>query len=116
MCDLNGFTSTELDNMTKEQLIGEALKNVRITSTTLAHDEKGNAVRLDETTTDPYGALLNRRSVEWSYFKTGGEVNEIVVTSMDAKGKIESQYKVKHYRTGRQPELVEIVSAKPIER
>ena len=101
--DLTTLSPAQLNKMLKADIIAEILDGVTRSSATLDQDDKGNAVRMEETTTDAYGKLLGTRIVEWTYYP-GGEVDEITVT--DDKERVV----VKHYTDGKQP----IAIKKPI--
>ena len=106
-------TLVELTALTKEELIEMILEGETETVSVATHCEDGQLESLARTTLDAYGEVISKHRIEWTYYITGSEVNEIFLTSMDAEGKVERQQKVKHYRTGRQPVLTEI--AVPIE-
>jgi hypothetical protein len=104
MCELADKTPAELNAMTKVDIIAEILEGVRRRSRTKEEDERGNAVRMDETITDAYGELVGTREILWTYYNTG-EVNVITVRERDDKGKLLGGYVVKHYTDGKQPKL-----------
>lgn len=96
MCQLADKTPSELNAMTKADIIAEILDGVTRSSRAFEHDAKGNPICMEETTTDAYGEVLGIRIIDWAYYATG-EVDEITIT--DDKERLV----VKHYTDGRQP-------------
>lgn len=101
--DLAILSPAQLNKMLKADIIAEILDGVTRSSRAFEHDAKGNTVRMEETTTDAYGKVLDTRITDWTYYPTG-EVDEITVT--DDKERLV----VKHFTDGKQP----IAVKKPI--
>jgi len=104
MCNLAELSPSEVNKLTKADIIAEIFKDVRRSSASREEDEHGNAVRQEETITDAYGTVVGTREILWTYYKTG-EVNVITVRDFDASHKLLGGYTVKHYRGEQQPRL-----------
>lgn len=59
------------------------------------------------TLKDSYGTLLNLRIEEYTYYSIGG-INEIRQKVYDSKDTLMSDRKIKHYRDGRRPTIMNI--------
>jgi hypothetical protein len=102
MCMLPNLTLTELNSMTKAQLVSAAVKDVRHVTTDLIQDPDLGNTQLDEITKDAYGTVLSKRTIVWSYYPTQ-EIQEITVTEKDPEDKTTEEYIITHYLDGRQP-------------
>ena len=58
-----------------------------------------------ETIKDSKGAVISSRVAKYSYFDSG-EIDEIEQTEFDADGNKTKSKKIKHFKDGRQPEII----------
>ena len=105
--DLTELTPTELDKLTKDQLIAHILEGQTYSDVNLAKDKDGNNVELTEVVKDAWGKEVSSKTVRWTYYPSG-EVDEITVT--DDKERLV----VKHYTDGEQPTVTKKL-IKPVE-
>lgn len=105
MCKLDQMTPDQLNAMTKADLIAGILQDVRNATAANEYDAKGNLTSQVQTITDAYDSLIGTVTMEPTYYASG-ELNTITVTERDSDGKVSGGYQVKHYRDGRQPELL----------
>jgi hypothetical protein len=104
------WITNKLENMTKREIIELLLDIYSMErNPTVVYGPDGQITSLEAIEEDAEGVKIGSRLITWTYYKTGSEVNEIIVTWMDVEGSITRQYKIKHYRTGRQPVLTDIV-------
>ena len=106
MCELSNLSLSELNAMTKTQLIAKAVADRRETILELDERDERGQLRQSVKILDGYGNLTGRQEISWTYHDTG-EVNEITVTEEDALGKMIGGYIVKH-PLGDQPTLTKL--------
>ena len=109
IADLETATQSlqDWDKLTKAKLKELCYQGETTTERTMTRDDKtGDNGVLTEVCRDLLtNAVVSRRVTRWTYFPTG-EIDEIAVTEFDAQGKETKRPTIKHYRDGRQPELV----------
>jgi len=106
MCQLSEMTPTQLNAMTKGQLIAAALDGVeKSVPSQIEYDEQGRPARHVQAVTDAYGVAKRSTEVLHSYYPTG-ETDIITVRELDALGKVSGGHRVKHYKDQRPPELL----------
>lgn len=101
-------TLTELNAMTKAQLIASIVEGVTETIPVATRLEDGRLLSIEETTKDAYGVVLGSRKMDYTYYEDHPDkpVDEIMTKQFDAQGTETKRWKVKHFTDGSQPVLV----------
>lgn len=95
--DLTQLTPTELNKLTKDQLIAGILEDQTYSDVNLVKDKHGNNIELTKVIRDALtGNLVSSKTVRWTYY-SGGEVDEITVQEGNR------QRVIKHFTDGEQP-------------
>ena len=104
MCELDSLSLTELNAMTKVQLIAKVVIDRRETVLEMdERDERGQLLQKYKTI-DAYGNIVGRQEISWTYHENG-QVNEITVTEKSPTNKVTGGYTVKHPSEGGQPTI-----------
>ena len=97
--DLTTMTLTELNAMTKDQIVSALTEGRSETKTAVFKgDKRGQLLEVRETR-DLADKLISSQEVTWTYFKNGN-VDTITTIDKDAKGKEISRNLVKHNEGG----------------
>ena len=97
--ELSSLSVTELNKMSKPQLISALIEDRTDTRTILSTGDKRGQLREVRETRDLADKLLSSQEVTWTYFKNGN-VDTITTVDKDAKGKETSRNVVKHNEGG----------------
>ena len=97
--ELSSLSVTELNKMSKPQLISALTEDRTDTRTILSTGDKRGQLREVRETRDFAGALLSSQEVAWTYFKNGN-VDTITTVDKDANGKETNRKVVKHNEGG----------------
>lgn len=105
MGELTMKTLTELNAMTKAQLIASIVEGVTETIPVATRLPDGRLLKIEETTKDAYGVVKGRRKIDWTYYESesGKPVDEITTVEHDGLGKETNRIVIKHFTDGRQP-------------
>jgi hypothetical protein len=101
-------TLTELNSMTKAQIISSLTQGMTETVCTKSENGKFGQVSSEHVTRDSTGTIVKTEQWSWTYYKTG-EVDIITQVVLDAKGSETSRKQIKNYPDGRQPEIINTV-------
>ncbi len=104
---------TAIDNklaaMTKKQIIEFIFDPVdRFQDTpTWTYRADGQPLIMIEVTRDALAAKLGSKRVTWTYY-VSGEIDTIVISTLDPADVVTKTKTIKHYKAGRQPTVTEI--------
>lgn len=84
--DLTSKSLTELNLMTKAQLITALTENRQETRTIISEGDRRGQTREVRETRDVTGKLVSRQEVTWTYYPAGN-VDTITISEADAEGK-----------------------------
>lgn len=98
--EISSLSVTELNLMTKDQIVTALTEDRTDTRTTVSTGDKRGQLREVRETRDLAGNLVSSQEVAWTYFKNGN-VDTITTIDKDNKGKETRRRIVKHNEGGR---------------
>lgn len=97
--DLSSLSVTELNALSKDQIIFELTKDRTETKTIASKGDKRGQLQEIRETRDLAGKLVSTQEVVWTYFRNGN-VNSITIIDKDSKSKETGCKVVKHNEGG----------------
>lgn len=106
--------TTRLQLWTKRQLIifvlacsNIVIENMELTDLKISQDGPNGQVKKLFEVFDPLGNKLRSSSYDWTYYPNG-QVNEIIIKTLDASNILIKTQIIKHYLDGRKPILTTV--------
>lgn len=103
MCQLQGMSRAQLEEMTKNDIIQLALQGITVeTITSREYNSDGELIKLETSITDAYSGIVIETKKVSKTFHQNKTVDKISIARRDGDGKKIEKYHIKHDADGKE--------------